>query len=152
LARLPSLVRDISPRAQSLEGFLFPDTYRVTRHTTAAEICRLMTQRFRAAWKQIAKSDLSLPDTVTLASLIEKEARAPEDRALISSVFHNRLDAGMKLDCDPTTIYAALLEGRYRGTIYQSDLGSTNPYNTYQHAGLPPGPIANPGMASLRAA
>ena len=84
--------------------------------------------------------------TVTLASLVEKEAKLePDERPLIAAVFENRLRIGMKLDCDPTTIYAALLEDRYRGTIYRSDLESDNPYNTYQHAGLPPGPIANPG-------
>jgi UPF0755 protein len=93
-----------------------------------------------------------LHETVTLASLIEKEAAVPADRPLISAVFHNRLKIGMKLDCDPTTVYAALLEGRYRGVIHQSDLASLNRYNTYQHAGLPPGPIANPGIASLKAA
>ena len=75
----------------------------------------------------------------------------PADRPLISSVFHNRLKMGMKLDCDPTTVYAAMLEGRYSGKIHQSDLASPNAYNTYQHAGLPPGPIASPGDASLRA-
>jgi UPF0755 protein len=76
----------------------------------------------------------------------------PADRPLVASVFHNRLKLGMKLDCDPSTVYAALLEGRYRGKIYQSDLASRHLYNTYQHAGLPPGPIASPGAASLRAA
>ncbi|MEO7649127.1 MAG: endolytic transglycosylase MltG [Bryobacteraceae bacterium] len=151
-AKDPALIRDLAPEAQSLEGYLFPDTYRLTGHATAKDICRIMTQRFRAAWKRLPKASMPLSDAVTLASLIEKEAAASEDRPMISSVFHNRLKAGMKLDCDPTTVYAALLEGRYRGTIYQSDLASRNPYNTYQHVGLPPGPIANPGLASLRAA
>src|SRR6202043_2376139 len=89
---------------------------------------------------------------VTLASLVEREARVPKERPLISSVFENRLKIGMKLDCDPTTIYAAILEGRYTGVIHQSDLASANPYNTYRVAGLPPGPIANPGRDSLVAA
>jgi len=150
-ARDPSLIRDIAPSAPSLEGYMFPDTYRVTRHTGARELCRMLTQRFRAEWeRQGASADVH--QTVTLASLIEKEAAVPADRPLIASVFHNRLKLEMKLDCDPTTVYAAILEGRYRGKIHQSDLASRNRYNTYQHAGLPPGPIASPGAASLRAA
>src|SRR5262249_44548153 len=111
----------------------------------------ILTQRFRSEWAQIDAS-VDVHETVTLASLIEKEAAVPADRPLIASVFHNRLKLGMKLDCDPSTIYAALLEGRYRGKIYQSDLASRSLYNTYQHTGLPPGPIASPGAASLRAA
>jgi UPF0755 protein len=150
-ARDPSLIRDLAPAAPTLEGYLFPDTYRVTRHTTPRELCRILTQRFRAEWKRL-DTTADVHQTVTLASLIEKEAAVPEDRPLIASVFHNRLNIGMKLDCDPSTVYAALLEGRYRGTIHQSDLASPNAYNTYQHAGLPPGPIANPGVASLKAA
>jgi len=150
-ARDPSPIRDLDPLAPTLEGYLFPDTYRVTRHTNAAELCQIFTQRFRAEWKSL-HSTANVHETVTMASLIEKEAAVAEDRAIISSVFRNRLKLGMKLDCDPTTVYAALLEGRYRGVIHQSDLASANRYNTYQHAGLPPGPIANPGMASLRAA
>jgi UPF0755 protein len=150
-ARDASLIRDLAPAAPTLEGYLFPDTYRVTHHTGARELCRILTQRFRAEWKRLDTS-ADVHETVTLASLIEKEAAVPEDRPLIASVFHNRLGIGMKLDCDPTTVYAALLQSRYRGTIHQSDLASPNPYNTYQHPGLPPGPIANPGLASLRAA
>ena len=150
-ARDPSLIRDLAPAASTLEGYLFPDTYRVTRHTSARELCRMFTQRFRTEWKGL-NSTANVHQTVTLASLIEKEAAVPSDRPLIASVFANRLKLGMKLDCDPTTVYAAVLEGRYRGTIHQSDLASVNSYNTYQHAGLPPGPIANPGIASLRAA
>jgi UPF0755 protein len=148
----PALVRDLDPRAPSLEGYLFPDTYRVTRHTAPAQLCRQMTERFRKAWQELGPPGGNPHDTVTLASLIEKEAKLPEERPLIASVFLNRLQIGMPLQCDPTTIYAALLEERYRGTIYRSDLDSKQLYNTYQHAGLPPGPIANPGIASLRAA
>jgi UPF0755 protein len=91
-------------------------------------------------------------ETVTLASLVEKESKLVDERPHVAAVFANRARIGMKLDCDPTTIYAALLDHRYRGTIYRSDLASGNPYNTYQHAGLPPGPIANPGLASIKAA
>lgn len=150
-AKDPSLIRDLSPNAPTLEGYLFPDTYRVSRHAGAKDLCRLFTHRFREAWRQLNGSG-DVNRTVILASLVEKEAAVPQDRPLIASVFHNRLNMGMKLDCDPTTVYAAILEGRYRGKIYQSDLASRSLYNTYRHPGLPPGPIANPGRDSLRAA
>lgn len=150
-ARDPSMIRDIDPLAPSLEGYLFPNTYRVYRHTTAEQICRMMTGEFRARWKEL-HSDANLHDTITLASMVEREARRPEERPLIASVFCNRLKIGMKLDCDPTTVYAALLDNRYRGTIHRSDLENASPWNTYRHGGLPPGPIANPGLDSIRAA
>ena len=150
-ARDTSLIRDLDPAAPTLEGYLFPSTYHLTRHTSPEQLCRMMTAQFRETWKELGAPS-GAHATVTLASLIEREARVPIDRPLISSVLHNRLKIGMKLDCDPTTIYAALLDGRYRGTIHQSDLASNSPYNTYRHAGLPPGPIANPGRSSLIAA
>lgn len=145
-------VRDLDPRAPALEGYLFPDTYRVTRHTTPRQLVLQMAARFRKAWQELGAPETSVHDVVTLASLVEKEARIPDERPVIASVYCNRLRIGMALQCDPTTIYAALLEDRYRGGIYRSDLDSQQRYNTYQHAGLPPGPIANPGMASLKAA
>jgi UPF0755 protein len=147
----PALIQDLAPEAASLEGYLYPSTYRVTRRNTAEQICRIMTSEFRKRWKELA-STRPVHETVTLASLVEKETGRNEERKLVSSVFHNRLAKGIKLECDPTTIYAALLENRYRGTIYRSDLDSRHLYNTYQHAGLPPGPIANPGKESLVAA
>jgi UPF0755 protein len=150
-ARDPSSIRDLDPAAPSLEGYLFPRTYRLDSHTTGERLCHLMTDRFREVWKDLA-SPQNVHPLVTLASLVEREARVPMDRPLISSVFHNRLRIGMKLDCDPTTIYAALLDGRYKGAIHQSDLANANRYNTYRNAGLPPGPIANPGKDSLLAA
>jgi UPF0755 protein len=149
-ARNPALIRDLDPVAPSLEGYLFPDTYKLSRHTTPEGLCRLMTAQFRAAWAGLHRN-ASVHGTVTLASLVEKESKLPEERPKIAAVFENRLHIGMKLDCDSTTIYAALLEGRYRGVIHRSDLDSDNPYNTYRHAGLPPGPIANPSLASIRA-
>jgi UPF0755 protein len=154
VARDPSLIHDLAPRASTLEGYLFPSTYRLTRPTTAHQLCRMMTDLFRRRWQELKKPPDTPPvhDVVTLASLIEKETGVPEERGLVASVYKNRLRLGMRLACDPTTIYAALLEGRYRGVIHQSDLDSTNPYNTYQHAGLPPGAIASPGLASLQAA
>jgi UPF0755 protein len=151
VARNPALVRDLDPQAPSLEGYLFPDTYRLSRHTTAEQLCQRMIAKFREVWRELGK-DADVHRTVTLASLVEKEGKLESERPEISAVFKNRLRMGMKLDCDPTTIYAALLNNRYRGTIYRSDLASTDPYNTYQHPGLPPGPIANPGQASLKAA
>ncbi|PWU00210.1 MAG: endolytic transglycosylase MltG [Terriglobia bacterium] len=149
-ARDPRMIRDLDPQAPTLEGYLFPDTYRVRRRTTPEELCRTMTGKFREVWGNL-RTSAKLHDTVTLASLVEREGKVAPERPLIAAVFQNRLRIGMKLDCDPTTIYAALLDHRYRGTIYKSDLESDNAYNTYRHAGLPPGPIANPGLASLEA-
>lgn len=147
-----SSIRDIDPKAPSLEGYLFPSTYRLTRRTTAKQLCHMMTTQFRKQWHALGAKDVSVHDTVTLASLVEKEAGSAAERPTVASVFHNRLKKGMTLDCDPTTIYAAMLEKRFRGKIYRSDLQSENAYNTYRHAGLPPGPITNPGLASLKAA
>ncbi len=154
VARDPAMIKDLAPGAPSLEGYLFPSTYRLTRRTTALQVCRMMTDLFRKRWEEVrAEGDGSdVSRIVTLASLIEKETGIPSDRPAVASVYANRLRLRMPLDCDPTTIYAALLEGRYRGVIHRSDLDNANAYNTYRHAGLPPGPIANPGLASLRAA
>ena len=153
-ARDPSMIKDLAPGAPTLEGYLFPSTYRLTRRTTARDLCRMMTDQFRKHWQQLQDPShpASVSQTVTLASLIEKETALPAERPLIASVFENRLRLGMPLDCDPTTIYAALLDARYHGTIYKSDLASASAYNTYQHTGLPPGPIANPGVESIKAA
>jgi UPF0755 protein len=147
----PSLIRDLAPDARNLEGYLFPATYRVTRHSTAAQLCADMTSRFRRAWRE-AGGGGGVHKAVTLASLVEKESSVAAERPTIASVYANRLRIGMPLQCDPTVIYAALAEGRYRGAIYRSDLASNHPYNTYVNAGLPPGPIANPGVDALRAA
>jgi UPF0755 protein len=134
------------------EGYLFPATYRYAKGTTTAQMLAQMEARFKQAWRQAAGTAPVRPEIVTLASLVEKEARVAEERPVIASVYANRLAKGIKLDCDPTVIYAALLEGKYRGTIYRSDLDREHPYNTYRLKGLPPGPIANPGVASLQAA
>jgi UPF0755 protein len=149
-ARDPSLIHDLDPRAPTLEGYLFPNTYRLSRKTTPTQLCRIMTAKFREVWNKLG-GQANVHDIVTLASLVEKEGKLASERPLIAAVFENRLRIGMKLDCDPTTIYAAILDQRYRGSIYRSDLDSDNSYNTYRHAGLPPGPIANPGLPSLRA-
>jgi UPF0755 protein len=151
-ARDPSLIRDLAPEAPSLEGYLFPDTYRFPRRITAADLTKMMTDRFRVVWKSLGATQSDVHRVVTLASLVETEARLPEERPLVASVFANRLRAGMPLQADPTTVYAALLENRYRGRIFASDLANPHPYNTYRRPGLPPGPVANPGVSSLKAA
>jgi UPF0755 protein len=146
-------IRDLAPHALSLEGFLFPSTYRLSHSLTAVDLCRLMTTEFRRQWKKLDPSHTSdVLKVITIASLVEKETGVPEERKIVAGVFTNRIEKGMRLDCDPTTIYAALLDNRYTGVIHKSDLLNQNPYNTYQNAGLPPGPIANPGAASMEAA
>jgi UPF0755 protein len=159
-----ALISDIDPEAKSLEGYLFPDTYQFTRTQAMSEIVSAMVRRFRQEARTIgllpANGDVSqvrLPAgmdvrrVVTLASIVEKETAAAEERPLVASVYFNRLAKNIALDADPCLIYAALLEGRYHGIITQADLQSSSPYNTYRHAGLPPGPIANPGRESLQA-
>jgi UPF0755 protein len=147
------LIADWNPgrRPASLEGYLFPDTYFFSRHATPLQILTAMVHRFRQRTTQLGLSG-DIARTVTIASLIEKEVSQDAERPLVAGVFVNRLGKDMPLATDPTVIYAALLENRWRGTIYASDLQSPSPYNTYRHTGLPPGPICNPGLASLRAA
>ena len=147
------LLRDVDPSAKTLEGYLFPDTYQFTRIDTAHDIVAAMVHRFKREAQTIGL--LGNPDThriVTMASIVEKETADPKERPMVAAVYYNRLQKNMTLAADPSVIYAALLAGRYRGTIYQSDLQYDSPYNTYRYPGLPPGPIANPGLASLQAA
>jgi UPF0755 protein len=146
-----ALIRDLDPEAKSLEGYLFPDTYGFSRVQTMDDIVAAMVHRFKQEAKAIGLTS-DVHRVVTLASIVEKETAASEERPLVAGVYLNRLQKGMALDADPSVIYAALLAGRYQGTIYQSDLQSNSPYNTYKFPGLPPGPIANPGKASLQAA
>jgi UPF0755 protein len=143
---------DPSHPPASLEGFLFPDTYHFARHTPASSIIAAMVRRFRQAAQQLNLHGPEAYRTVVMASLIEKEVAADTERPLVGGVFANRLAKNIPLATDPTVIYAALLDNRWRGTIYASDLKSPSPYNTYVHAGLPPGPICNPGMAAFHAA
>ena len=145
------LVRDLDPGAPSLEGFLFPDTYHFTRTQSLHDMVAVMIHRFRQAIHDLGVNG-DLHNIVTMASIVEKETAVPEERPVVASVFYNRMDRHMVLATDPSVIYAALLNNRYRGTIYQSDLQFNSPYNTYKVAGLPPGPICNPGRASLLAA
>lgn len=150
-----ALIADLSPGAASLEGYLFPDTYRFARTATPLQMLSAMVRRFRQAATQLGLTQGvadSVAKTVVLASLVEKEVAVDAERPLVAGVFENRLAQGMPLATDPTVIYAALLEGRYRGKIFASDLQAASDYNTYRHAGLPPGPICNPGMAAFQAA
>jgi UPF0755 protein len=151
------LISVFFPEAKTLEGFLFPDTYRFSRQATALQIVQTMVERFRQVYhKHLEKawnsSSMNGREIVTLASLIEKETGGNDELDKVSAVLVNRLHLGMPLQCDPTVIYAAKLNGSYKGEILQADLESKSAYNTYLHAGLPPGPIANPGLKSLLAA
>jgi UPF0755 protein len=144
-------IADLDPKAASLEGYLFPDTYRFPPGVSAAQIAGAMVRRFRQAATQLGL-DQNVRRVVTIASLVERETAVDAERPLVASVFENRLEKRMPLRADPAVIYGLELAGRWRGAIYASDLARDTPYNTYLHAGLPPGPVANPGMASLRAA
>jgi UPF0755 protein len=145
------------PEGTDLEGFLFPDTYVVTRSTSTREILTRMAENFgrhfTAAMKERAQAmNLSVWQAVTLASLVEKETSLPQERPRIAAVYLNRLQRGMRLQCDPSVIYALQREGKWTGRLHRSDLDFDSVYNTYLHYGLPPGPICNPGAASLAAA
>jgi UPF0755 protein len=145
------LVADLDPKAKSLEGYLFPDTYRFQRKAGPAQICAAMVRRFRAVATQLGLKG-NVHEVVTMASLVERETAVDAERPLVASVFANRLAKDMPLMTDPAVIYGLELEGRWRGAIHQSDLSRDTAYNTYLHTGLPPGPVANPGARSLRAA
>ncbi len=147
------LLRDMDPNATSLEGYLFPDTYQFTRIDSAHEIVAGMVHHFRSEAQKIGLlGQPNIRQVVIMASIVEKETADPQERPRVASVYFNRLSRNMLLGADPSVVYAAMLAGRYRGTIYQSDLQYDSPYNTYKYPGLPPGPIANPGAASLLAA
>jgi UPF0755 protein len=146
-----ALVGDLDANASSLEGYLFPDTYQFGRLSTPEQMAAAMVKRFRTEAVALGLQG-DIHRVVTLASLIERETPIDKERPLVASVFTNRLARDMPLMTDPSVIYAALLEGRYRGAIYQSDLNADSPYNTYRRTGLPPGPVCNPGAASLSAA
>ena len=145
------LVRDLDPDAKSLEGYLFPDTYRFSPNATDSEVAEAMVRRFRKVAAELGLKK-NVHRVVTIASLVERETAINPERPLVASVFENRLAKNMPLMSDPSVIYGLELEGRWRGAIHQSDLSSDTAYNTYVHAGLPPGPVANPGIRSLRAA
>ncbi len=172
-AKDPVLIHDLVPNAPTLEGFLFPATYHLSRHPSAITLTTEMVKKFKEEWNSVTSSDanssttdLSPPDApsapsasgrpvitvVTLASLVERETPKPEERPLVAGGFQNRLHKSMPLQCDPTVIYALERFGKYQGSLTLADLRFESAYNTYVHTGLPPGPIGNPGLASLRAA
>ncbi|HVH55332.1 MAG TPA: endolytic transglycosylase MltG [Vicinamibacterales bacterium] len=156
-ARKAELVREMDPDAKDLEGYLFPDTYTLPRRTTAEQLVERMVTRFEKVMTpelrdKAGERGFTVRQIVTLASLVEKETAKPEERPVVAGVYTNRMRIGMGLQCDPTVIYALTLAGRYDGNIRKGDLQIDSPYNTYRYAGLPPGPIAAPGEASLRAA
>jgi UPF0755 protein len=159
----PMMIRDIDPHALTLEGYLFPATYQLPRRPVAVELTAAMVKKFKEQWARISPpmvgddktrlaSGYPISSIVTLASLVERETPKKDERPLVAGVFENRLRKDMMLQCDPTVIYALEQEGRYNGTLTGADLHVHSPYNTYEHTGLPPGPIGNPGEASLRAA
>jgi peptidoglycan lytic transglycosylase G len=156
-----SLIHDLDPQAPTLEGYLFPDTYRFPRGVSSSTVVETMLSRFRHIYNSKIKKDLessgaSLHEVMTLASLVEKETPDHMERPIVAGVFTRRLERGMPLACDPTVVYAARLDHRMLERplppITKSELEFDSPYNTYRHSGLPPGPIANPGQASILAA
>jgi len=146
------LVKAWSPNAQSVEGFLFPDTYKFGRRVTPVQILTTMVKRFGAVAGKLGMSGSDVEREVTMASLVEREVHLDAERPLVAGVFENRLGQGMPLQTDPSVQYASLLRGTWTGVIHQSELQSDSAYNTYKHTGLPPGPICNPGVAALKAA
>jgi UPF0755 protein len=151
-----ALIRDLDPAASDLEGYLFPETYALPRRTEASTLVRLMVTRFEQMFtpelrRAAAARNLSVRQAVTLASIVEKETGKPEERPMVAAVYSNRLRIKMALQCDPTVIYALIKAGRYTGNLQRNDLNLDSPYNTYRYPGLPPGPIASPGHASLEA-
>ena len=151
----PDLIRDLDPEAEDLEGYLFPETYLLDPTLSESAVVQVLVKAFRA-WRTDRDRPVhalgSLREVVTLASLVEEETAAPKERPLIAGVFVNRLRLGMPLQTDPTIVYAQSVAGSYRGFLTRMDWGYPSPYNTYLHAGLPPGPICSPGRASLEAA
>jgi UPF0755 protein len=156
-----TLIADLAPDAKTLEGYLFPNTYEFSRMQTMPEIAAAMVKQFRQVAREIGliadsqnagapRNDVQ--QAVILASIIEKETAAPEERPLVASVYGNRLARHVALQADPSVIYAELLQGSYSGALHHADMQFNSAYNTYTHAGLPPGPIGNPGKTSLEAA
>jgi UPF0755 protein len=158
LMRSPELIADLDPEAPDLEGYLFPETYSFARHTDEQTVVSTLVKTFRQRYDKEVRPLLErrpgrgLREVVTLASIVEKEARVPSERPLIAGVYANRVEQNIGLRADPTVIYALKRLGQWNGNIRRSDLQVDSPYNTYRYAGLPPGPICSPGLASLQAA
>lgn len=153
----PAPIAALDPEAHSLEGYLFPETYSVEPNAPAARLVDAMVARFKQEVgqdlrQQAAARGLTLHEVVTLASIVEKETGDPAERPMVAAVYENRLRLHMPLQCDPTVIYALELAGQYSGGLRRDDLSYDSPYNTYRYPGLPPGPIASPGRASIVAA
>lgn len=149
------LISDLAPNAKSLEGYLFPNTYQFTRTQSLQEMAATMVHQFRQVAQEIglnASANSDLPKIVTMASIVEKETAAPEERPRVASVYYNRLAQKVALDADPSVIYAEQLAATYHGSLHHADMAVDSPYNTYRFPGLPPGPIANPGKGALQAA
>jgi UPF0755 protein len=155
-----ALIADLDPEAKTLEGYLFPETYEFSRMMTMHEMAAAMVKQFRQVASQIGLTsniagtpiENSPRQVVTMASIVEKETSVPAERPEVASVYYNRLTKRIALDADPSIIYAELLAGTYQGALHHADMSFSSPYNTYRNAGLPPGPIANPGRGSLEAA
>jgi UPF0755 protein len=153
LVKDKSLIKTLGISAETLEGYLYPDTYRFPKPVSAREVIRTMVEQLNQVvtpeWQARAKDiHLTLHQVLTLASVIEKETGSGEERPQISSVFHNRLQKKIPLQSDPTVIYGL---PDFDGNLHKKDLSHPSPYNTYRWAGLPPGPIANPGAQAIRA-
>jgi UPF0755 protein len=156
-ARNVKRIRELDDKASDLEGYLFPETYALPRHIPAARLVDLMLDRFLAVYDdklraRASAQGLTMRQVVTLASLVEKETGKAEERPLVAAVYRNRMKIGMPMQADPTIVYALSKAHRYDGNIRREDLSLDSPYNTYKYPGLPPGPIASPGKASLEAA
>ncbi len=152
--RNASLINDLDPTARDLEGYLFPETYALPRHTPAAQLVAQMVAGFKKAFDEglrsaAAADGLTVRQAVTVASLVEKETASGDERPLVAAVYRNRMRIRMGMQADPTVIYALQKAGKYDGNLSKTDLQFDSPYNTYRYAGLPPGPIAAPGRASL---
>ena len=150
-----AMIADLAPQAKTLEGYLFPNTYEFTRTQSMNDMAAAMVKQFRQVAREIGLISTEMTDiqnVVTLASIIEKETGVPEERPLVASVYRNRLEHRVPLQADPTVIYAELLQGNYSGALHHADMRFDSAYNTYTHAGLPPGPIGSPGKTSLQAA
>lgn len=162
IAESNALVAPMDPDAQSLEGYLFPDTYQFSRMMTMQEMAAAMVKQFRQVATEIGMipdspkappdADTQLHTNVIMASIVEKETSVAEERPLVASVYYNRLQKKIALDADPSVIYGELLSGTYAGALHHDDMHFNSPYNTYIHTGLPPGPIGNPGKSALEAA
>jgi UPF0755 protein len=154
-ARNGALISDLDPAARDLEGYLFPETYSLSRTATAVDLVAMMVGQFRKVHADLwpgARGTRPLREVITLASLVEKETAVPDERPTVAAVYANRLRLGMPLQCDPTVIYALVKAGQWNGNLTRTNLQVDSPYNTYRYPGLPPGPIANPGRGAVAAA